>query len=108
MNEIVNEFLLAGDKFMSEVHLKMPALTYSAYGPFTENKKRIKKIKETSDSRYTYQKEQDKTCFQHDRTYGYFKDLPRRIATDKALCYKAFNIAKKLKYDGYQKGLASM
>ena len=45
MNEIVNEFLLAGDKFMSEVHLKMPALTYSAYGPFTENKKRIKKLK---------------------------------------------------------------
>ena len=45
MNEIVNEFLLAGDKFMSEMHLKMPALTYSAYGPFTENKKRIKKLK---------------------------------------------------------------
>ena len=45
MNEIVNEFLLAGDKFMSEMHLKIPALTYSAYGPFTENKKRIKKLK---------------------------------------------------------------
>ena len=44
------------------MHLKQPGLTYSAYGPFTENKKMIKKIKETSDSRYTYQKEQDKTC----------------------------------------------
>ena len=44
----------------------------------------------------------------HDRTYGYFKDLPRRTATDKVLCDRAFNIAKKSKYDGYQKGLASM
>ena len=43
-----------------------------------------------------------------DRTYGYFKDLPRRTATDKVLCDRAFNIAKKSKYDGYQKGLASM
>ena len=85
---------------MSEMHFKQPGLTYSTYGSFTENK--------TSDSRYTYQKEQDKTCFQHDRTYGYFKDLPRRTATDKVLCDKAFNIAKKSKYDGYQKGLASM
>ena len=47
-----------------KLHLKQPGLTYSAYGPFTENKKMIKKIKETSDSRYTYQKEQDKTCRQ--------------------------------------------
>ena len=43
MNEIIDEFLLAGDKFM-------PGFTYSACGPFTENKKRIKKFKETGDS----------------------------------------------------------
>ena len=39
MNEIVNKFLLAGDKFMPEMHLKQPGFTYSACGPFTENKK---------------------------------------------------------------------
>ena len=39
MNEIVNTFLLAGDKFMSEMHLKQPGFTYSACGPFTKNSK---------------------------------------------------------------------
>ena len=37
MNEIVNKVLLAGDKFMPEMHLKQPGFTYSAYGPFTKN-----------------------------------------------------------------------
>ena len=41
MNEIVNKLLLASDKFMSEMHLKQPGLTYSACGPFTKNKERI-------------------------------------------------------------------
>ena len=45
MNEIVNKFLLAGDKLMSELHLNQPGFTYSAYGPFTKNKGRIKKFK---------------------------------------------------------------
>ena len=54
MNEIVNKFLLAGDKFMLEMHLKQPRLTYSACGPFTKNKERIKKFKETVDTKYIY------------------------------------------------------
>ena len=54
-----------------------------------------------------YQNELDKACFQHDMTYGEFKDLPRRTASDKVLSDKAINIAKMLKYDGYQKGFAS-
>ena len=54
MNAIVNKFLLVGDKFMSEMHLKQPGLTYSAYGPFTKNKERFKKIKETGDTNYFY------------------------------------------------------
>ena len=54
-----------------------------------------------------YQNELDKACFQHDKTYGDFKDLPRRTASDKVLSDKAINIAKMLKYDGYQKGFAS-
>ena len=40
--------------------------------------------------------------------YGDFKDLTRRTASDKVLRDKAFNIAKNPKYDGYQRGLASM
>ena len=45
MNEIVNKFLLAGDKFMPEMHLNQPGFTYSACGPFTKNKefKNLKK-----------------------------------------------------------------
>ena len=54
MNEIVNKFLLAGDKFMLEMHLKQPRLTYSTCGPFTKNKERIKKFKETVDTKYIY------------------------------------------------------
>ena len=45
MNEIVNKFLLAGDKFMPEMHLKQPGFTYSACGPFTKNKEKIQKFK---------------------------------------------------------------
>ena len=52
MKELVNKFLLAGDKFMSEMHLKQPGFTYSACGPFTKNKERIQKFKETVDTNY--------------------------------------------------------
>ena len=108
MNEIVNKFLLAGDKFMPEMHLKQPGFTYSACGPFTKNKERIQKFKETGDTNYIYKNEIDKPCFQHDMTYGDFKDLARRRASDKVLRDKAFNIAKDPKYNGYQRRLAAM
>ena len=108
MNEIVNKFLLAGDKFMPEMHLRQPGFTYSAYGPFTKNNERIRKFKEIGYSRYIYQTELDKACFQHDMAYGDFKDLTRRIASHKTLRDKAFNIAKNPKYDGYQRGLPPM
>ena len=110
MNEIINKFLLAGDKFMPEMHLRQLGFTYSACGLFTKNKKRIKKkkIKETADSRYIYQNELDKVWFQHDMAYGNFKDLPRTAAADKKLLERAINIAKNSKYGGYHKGLASL
>ena len=108
MNEVVNKFLLAGDKFMPEMHLKLPVFTYSACGPFTKNKEIIQKFKETGDTSYIYKNELDKACFQHDMAYGDFKDLARRTASDKVLRDKAFNIAKNIKYDGYQRSLASM
>ena len=47
MNDIINNFLLAGDNFMPEMHLKQPGFTYIAFGPFTKNENRIKKIQET-------------------------------------------------------------
>ena len=71
-------------------------------------KERIQKFKETGDTNYIYKNELDKTCFQHDMAYGDFKDLERRTASDKVLRDKAFNIAKNPKYEGYQRGLASM
>ena len=108
MNKIVNNFLLAGDKLMPEMHFKQPGFTYSAYGPFTKNKERFQKFKETGDTSYIYKNELDKACFQHDMAYGDFKDLKRRTASDKILRDKAFNIAKNPKYDGYQRGIASM
>ena len=108
INEIVNKFLLAGDKFMLEMHLKQSGFTYSASRPFTKNKERIRKFKETGDTSYIYKNELDKACFQHDMAYGDFKDLARRTASDKVLRDKAFNIAKNPKYDGYQGGLADM
>ena len=107
MNEIVSKFLLALDKFMPEIHLRQPGFKYSACRPFT-NKERIQNYKETGDSRYIYQDELDKACFQHVMAYGDFKDLTRRIASDKILRDKAFNIAKNPKYYGYRKGLTSM
>ena len=86
MNEIVNKFLLAGEKFMPEMHLKQPGFTYSACESFTKNKERIWKFKE-KDTKYIYKNELDKACF-------------RRTAFDKVVRDKAFNISKNPKY-GY-------
>ena len=108
MNEITNKFLLAGDKFMPEMHLKQARFTYSACEPFIKNKERIQKFKETGDTSYIHKNELDKACFQHDMAYGDFKDFARRTASDKVFRDKAFNIAKNPRYDGYQKGLTSM
>ena len=108
MNEIVNRFLLAGDKVMPEMQLRQPQFVYSACGPFTKNKERIQKYKELVDTSYIYKNELDKACFQRDMAYGDFKDLAKRTATDKVLRHKAFKIASHQKYDGYQRGLASL
>ena len=108
MNEIVNKFLLAGDRFMPEIHLKQPAFTYSPCGPLTKNKERIKKFKETGDTDHIYKNKLYRACFQHDMANGDFKDLAKRTAADKILRDKAFKIASDRKYDEYQRGLASM
>ena len=85
MNKIVHKFVLLGDKFMPEMHLRQPGFTYSACGPFTKNKEIIKNIKETGDTDYSYKNEFDKVCFQHDMAYGDFKNLKRRTIADKVL-----------------------
>ena len=122
MNEIVNKFLLVGDKFMSEMHLKQPSFTkfmsemhlkqpsftYSDCGSFTKNKERIKKFMQTGNTDFIYKNELDKACFQHDMAYGKSKDLVKRTQSDKVLKDKAFKITSNPKYDGYQRGLASM
>ena len=105
MNKIINRFLLAGDKFMSEKHLKQPGFSYSACGSFTKSNERIQKFKGTGDTSYIYKNELDKACFQHDMAYGDFKDLKRRTASDKILRDKAFNIAKILNMMGIKENL---
>ena len=93
---------------MPEMHLRQPGFTYSVCGPFRKNKEKMQKYKETGDSRYIYQNELDKACFQHEMAYEDLKDLTRRTTSDKILYDKAFNIVKNPKYDGYQRGVASM
>ena len=108
MNNTINKLLLAGDKFMPEIHLRQPQFTYSACGPFTKHKQRIRKFKETGDTNYIYKNELDKACFVHDAAYSDSNDLTKRTVADKILKNKAFDIAKDPKYDGYQRVLASM
>ena len=81
MNQIVNKFLLAGDKFIPEMNLRQPGFTYSACGPFTRNKHRIQKLMQTGDTNYIYRNELDKACFQHDMVYGKYIQRLRKKNT---------------------------
>ena len=62
MKEIVNKFLLAGVRFMAEMHLKQPGFTYSTCGPFTKSKERIKNFMQTGNTDFIYKNELDKAC----------------------------------------------
>ena len=108
MNNTITKFLLAGDKFMSEMHLRQSGFTYSACGLFSKHKERIKKFEQTGDTQYIYRNELNKACFQHDAAYAVNKDLLNRVRVDKILRCKAYDIANNPQYDGYQRGLASM
>ena len=68
----------------------------------------MQKFKESENSRYVYQNELDKVCFQHDMAYADFKCLTKRTASDKILRDKAIDIARNPKYNGCQRGLASV
>ena len=93
---------------MPEMHLNQPGFTYSACGLFTKNKEKIENFMQTGNTDFIYRNELDKACFQHDMAYGKTKDLVKRTQSDKVLKDKAFKIASNPKYDGYQRGLASM
>ena len=108
MNNVINKFLLAGDKFMPEMHLTQPRYVYSACGLFTRHKEIIKEFKRTGDMRYIYRNELDKACLQHDSAYEDHKDLINRTEADKVLRDIVYDIASNPEYDGYQRGLASM
>ena len=101
MNEIVNTFLLVGDKFMPEMHLKQSSFTCSACGLFTKNKERIEKFMQTGNTDFIYRIELGKACFQHDMAYGKSKDLVKGTQSDKVLKDNAFKIVSNLKYDSY-------
>ena len=81
LNEIVSKFLLvllAGAKFMLEMHLKQPGFTYTACGPFNKNNERIENFTQTGNTDSIYRNELDKACFQHDMAYGKSKDLAKK------------------------------
>ena len=105
MNNIINKFLLAGDKFMPEMHLRQPRFVYSACDPFTRHKERMKEFKRTGDTRLLYRNELDKACFKYDAAYAKYKDVENRLISDQKLRNSAYDIASNLVYDGYQRGL---
>ena len=90
------------------MHLRQPRFTYSACEPSGKNKERIQKFKEAGYLRYIIKNKLHKACFQHGKACGDFKDLTRRTASDKILRDKALNVAKNPKYDGCQRGFASL
>ena len=107
-NSIVNKFLLAGDKFMPELHLVDPIVgTYSTCGPFTKHTQRIQDFLNTGKLSYIYKDDLDKAYFQHDMAYNKFKDFEKKTQSDIFFKNKALKIASNPKYNGYERGLAS-
>ena len=93
MNKIVNKFLFAEDKYMPKL---------------SKHRESIRKLKQTGDLNYIYKNELDKVCFSHDATYSDSKNLAKRTISSTILNYSDYEIAVNTKYDGYQRGLASM
>ena len=108
MNKIINRFLLNGDKFMPELHLKQPGFTYTACGPFSKHRERIQKFRETGHLKHSYRKELEKGCFAHDGAYSDNKNSAKRTISDKILKGRAYEIARIRNYDAYLRALASM
>ena len=101
MNKIINKFLLAGDSFMPELHLKQPS--FIACEAFTKHRERIQKFSEKSNLKHLYRNELDKACFVYGAAYSDSKDLPKRTNSGKILKDKVYESARNRKYDGYQR-----
>ena len=100
--------MLAGDRFMPELHLRQPGFVYSAYAPFTKHCERIQIFRKPGDLKHIYKNELDKAYFANDAAYSGCKDLAKRTILDTILRDIAYEIAINPKYDGYQRELASM
>ena len=104
----MNKFLLNGDKFMPELHLKQPEFTYSACRSFTKHRERIQKYRETDDLKHLYRNELGKACFAHDLAYSYSKYLAKRTISNNILKNRVYEIARNCGYDRHQRALVSM
>ena len=56
MKKIINKFLLSGEKFMPELYLKQPGLTYTAWGSFNKYWERIQKFREIGNLKHLFNK----------------------------------------------------
>ena len=82
MNEIAIKFLLTGNKFLPEIHLKQPVFTCSSCGPFIKDKERIQNVMQTGNTNYIYKNDLDKACFQHGMAYAKYKDSTKKTESD--------------------------
>ena len=107
-NSIINKFLLAGEKFMPEMHLVDPIVKkYSAGRPFTKDTQMIQDFLNTGKLSYIYKNDLDKAFFQHDMAYNKFKDLEKITQSHTVLKNKALKIASNPKYNGYERASKS-
>ena len=95
MNEIVNTLLLAGDKFIPEMHLRQPGFTYSPCGPFTKTKERIQTFIKANYIKLVL-------------NMTWLIEILQVELEEQLLIKYCNNIAKNPKNDGYQRGLGSM
>ena len=107
MNEIVNRFLLAEDKFMLEMLLKNQNFLIMLVVHLLKTKKRLKNLCK-QEIQIIFTRTIWIKLVQHDMAYDGYKDLVKRTESDEVLREKTFKIASNPKYDGYERGLASM
>ena len=91
--------------FLSDLFLRELVFTYNECGLFIKHFERIQKFRETCNLKHIYQNKLDKACFTDDRA---FKDLAKRIISDKVLKNRAYELGNNPKVDGYQRQLESM
>ena len=93
---------------MPELHFKQLRYNYSACGPFSKHRERIKKFRETSSLKHLYRIELDKGCFDHQAALSDKKYLTNTTISDEILKDRAYEIDRNRGYDGYQRVLASI